>query len=81
MSESRILVVDGDMSRAERVATLLEFMDFNPRLVADAADLDPGATNTITYSALSYDVGGAKPSADGCGGGILLSNSLAFYAA
>lgn len=40
MSESRILVVDGDMQRAERVATLLEFMDFTPRLVADAADID-----------------------------------------
>lgn len=40
MSESRILVVDGDMARAERVATLLEFMDFTPRLVADAADID-----------------------------------------
>ncbi|MFZ5655930.1 MAG: sigma 54-interacting transcriptional regulator [Pseudomonadota bacterium] len=40
MSESRILVVDGDMTRAERVATLLDFMDFNPRLVDDAADLD-----------------------------------------
>ncbi len=40
MSESRILVLDRDEARAERVATLLEFMDFNPRIVDDAADID-----------------------------------------
>ena len=40
MSESRILVLDQDMDRAERVATLLEFMDFNPRIITDAADVD-----------------------------------------
>jgi len=40
MSESRILVLDQDLERAERVATLLEFMDFTPRIVADAAELD-----------------------------------------
>jgi len=40
MSESRILVLDQNMERAERVATLLEFMDFTPRIVADAADID-----------------------------------------
>jgi len=40
MSESRILVVDRDEARAERVATLLEFMDFSPRIVDDAADID-----------------------------------------
>ena len=40
MSESRILVLDGDMERAERVATLLDFMDFTPRLVAEAGDID-----------------------------------------
>ncbi len=40
MSESRILVIDRDDARAERVATLLEFMDFNPRIVDDAADID-----------------------------------------
>ncbi|MDX1549207.1 MAG: sigma-54 dependent transcriptional regulator [Lysobacter spongiicola] len=39
MSESRILVLDGDMERAERIATLLEFMDFTPR-VADPGDVD-----------------------------------------
>ena len=40
MSESRILMLDRDIVRAERVATLLEFMDFSPRLVDDLADLD-----------------------------------------
>ncbi|MEN1941502.1 sigma-54 dependent transcriptional regulator [Luteimonas sp. MJ174] len=40
MSESRILVIDRDGARAERVATLLEFMDFTPRLVDDAGDID-----------------------------------------
>jgi len=40
MSESRILVVDGDEARTERLATLLDFMDFTPRVVADAADID-----------------------------------------
>ncbi|HEY5850076.1 MAG TPA: sigma-54 dependent transcriptional regulator [Lysobacter sp.] len=40
MSESRILVLDHDLERAERVSTLLEFMDFSPRIVLDAADID-----------------------------------------
>jgi sigma-54 specific flagellar transcriptional regulator A len=40
MSESRILVLDHDMERAERVSTLLEFMDFSPRIVTDAGDID-----------------------------------------
>ncbi len=38
MSESRILVLDNDAVRAERTVALLEFMDFNPRWIADAAD-------------------------------------------
>ena len=60
MSESRILVVDGDMSRAERVATLLEFMDFNPRLVADAADLDLARAKASDWVAVvAGDVGDA----------------------
>ncbi len=40
MSESRILVVDDDPDRAERVATLLAFMDFSPRIVSDAGEID-----------------------------------------
>ncbi|GAB6196950.1 sigma-54 dependent transcriptional regulator [Lysobacter xanthus] len=52
MSESRILVLEGDMARAERVATLLEFMDFTPRLVADAADLDPARAKASDWVAI-----------------------------
>jgi len=40
MSESRILVIDADGVRAERTLSLLEFMDFNPRWVSDAQDID-----------------------------------------
>ncbi|GAB3735883.1 sigma-54 dependent transcriptional regulator [Luteimonas pelagia] len=40
MSESRILLLDRDATRAERLATLLEFMDFTPRIVDDLADVD-----------------------------------------
>ena len=40
MSESRILLIDSDMARAERIATLLEFMDFTPRIAAEAGDID-----------------------------------------
>jgi sigma-54 specific flagellar transcriptional regulator A len=41
MSESRILLIDGDAVRAERTVALLEFMDFNPRWVSDGADINP----------------------------------------
>ncbi len=40
MSESRILVIDADPARAERLSGLLEFMDLNPRWVADTTDID-----------------------------------------
>ncbi|MFC5568981.1 sigma-54 dependent transcriptional regulator [Lysobacter yangpyeongensis] len=40
MSESRILIIDQDMKRAEHVANLLEFMDFTPRIAAEAGDVD-----------------------------------------
>ena len=40
MSESRILVIDADAPRAERLAGLLEFMDLTPRWVASASDVD-----------------------------------------
>ena len=60
MSESRILVVDGDMARAERVATLLEFMDFTPRLVADAVDIDLSRAKPTDWVAIvAGDVGDA----------------------
>ena len=60
MSESRILVVDGDMARAERVATLLEFMDFTPRLAADIADVDlTRAKSSDWVAVVAGDVGDA----------------------
>ena len=40
MSESRILIIDGDAARAERLCGLLEFMDLTPRWVESLADLD-----------------------------------------
>lgn len=39
MSEPRILVIDSDGGRAERLCTLLEFMDLRPRWVADTAEV------------------------------------------
>src|SRR5690606_5128545 len=39
MSEPRILVLDSDGKRAERLCTLLEFMDLRPRWVAETADV------------------------------------------
>lgn len=40
MSESRILVLDGDAERAERISGLLEFMDFTPRWVSEPGDIN-----------------------------------------
>ncbi|MFL6592802.1 MAG: sigma 54-interacting transcriptional regulator, partial [Luteimonas sp.] len=40
MSESRILLLDRDVARAEKVAALLEFMDFTPRIVDEVRDID-----------------------------------------
>jgi len=40
MSESRILVIDTDAARAERLIGLLEFMDLTPRWVESPSDLD-----------------------------------------
>ena len=60
MSESRILVVDRDEARAERVATLLEFMDFSPRIVDDAADIDLSRARGSDWVAIvAGDVGDA----------------------
>ena len=39
MSEPRILVIDSDGQRAERLCTLLEFMDLRPRWVSEAGDV------------------------------------------
>ena len=40
MSESRILVLDADAERAERISGLLEFMDFTPRWVSEPGDIN-----------------------------------------
>src|SRR4029079_15354047 len=40
MSESRILLLNRDVARAEKVAALLEFMDFTPRIVDEVGDID-----------------------------------------
>ena len=35
MSEPRILIIDSNDARAERLCTLLEFMDLRPRWVSE----------------------------------------------
>ena len=52
MSESRILVVDSDGVRAERTVALLEFMDFTPRWVTDAGDVDMSRHRANDWSAI-----------------------------
>jgi sigma-54 specific flagellar transcriptional regulator A len=59
MSESRILVLDNDAVRAERTVSLLEFMDFNPRWVADAADFDTRRHRATDWMAVI--IGGLEP--------------------
>ncbi|MGH8089642.1 MAG: AAA family ATPase, partial [Stenotrophomonas sp.] len=61
MSESRILVLDNDAVRAERTVALLEFMDFNPRWVADAADFDTARHRATDWMAVI--IGGLEPGA------------------
>jgi sigma-54 specific flagellar transcriptional regulator A len=58
MSESRILLLDQDTARAERLATLLEFMDFSPRLVTEVADLDLARAKASDWVAvIAGDIG------------------------
>ncbi|WP_315387828.1 sigma-54 dependent transcriptional regulator [uncultured Stenotrophomonas sp.] len=59
MSESRILVLDNDAVRAERTVSLLEFMDFNPRWVADPADFDTRRHRATDWMAVI--IGGLEP--------------------
>lgn len=60
MSESRILVVDADDARTERLATLLDFMDFTPRIVVDAADIQLDKARATDWVAIiAGDVGDA----------------------
>jgi sigma-54 specific flagellar transcriptional regulator A len=59
MSESRILLIDNDLARAERVATLLEFMDFTPRIAADASEINlDRARATDWVAVIAGDTGG-----------------------
>ena len=61
MSESRILIVDNDMKRAEHVANLLEFMDFTPRIAADAGDLNLDRARSSDWVAVIVgDIGDGK---------------------
>ncbi|MCE3003062.1 MAG: sigma-54 dependent transcriptional regulator [Xanthomonadaceae bacterium] len=39
MSEARVLVLDADAERAGRTAELLDFIDYRPQVLADAAEL------------------------------------------
>ena len=58
MSESRILLLDQDVARAERLATLLEFMDFSPRLVTEVSDLDLARAKASDWVAvIAGDIG------------------------
>ena len=58
MSESRILLIDNDMARAERIATLLEFMDFTPRIASDADELNlDRARATDWVAVIAGDIG------------------------
>ncbi|MGH8073483.1 MAG: sigma-54-dependent Fis family transcriptional regulator, partial [Lysobacter sp.] len=60
MSESRILVVEQDMDRAEHMATLLEFMDFTPRIVTELSDIDLGKARASDWVAVVVgNAGGA----------------------
>ncbi|MFC0677077.1 sigma-54 dependent transcriptional regulator [Lysobacter korlensis] len=58
MSESRILLLDRDSARAERIATLLEFMDFTPRIVDEVADVDLSRARASDWVAvIAGDIG------------------------
>ena len=64
MSESRILVVDSDISRGEHVAALLDFMDFNPRLVGDAGEVALARHRPTDWVAIV--IGGVDPDDAAC---------------
>lgn len=60
MSAAKILLIDADDSRTERLATLLEFMDASPRVVADAADINLQKIHDTPWNAIiAGDVGDA----------------------
>lgn len=49
--------------------------------ITHAVQAEPGAQFDVSYYALSYDVGGANPTDAGCGGHIIMSSNVVFYAA
>jgi sigma-54 dependent transcriptional regulator, flagellar regulatory protein len=58
MSAAKILLIDTDDSRTERLATLLEFMDATPRIMADAADINLKKIHDTPWNAIiAGDVG------------------------
>ena len=52
MSESRILVIDSQAERAERLCGLLEFMDLNPRWAASPGDVVTARQRPTDWMAL-----------------------------
>ena len=52
MSESRILVIDSQAERAERLCGLLEFMDLNPRWAASPGDVATARQRPTDWMAL-----------------------------
>lgn len=52
MSESRILVIDSQAERAERLCGLLEFMDLNPRWAASPGDVSTARQRPTDWMAL-----------------------------
>ena len=59
MSEPRILVIDADGQRAERLCTLLEFMDLRPRWVSETADVSMARHRQNEWMAvIAGDLGG-----------------------
>ncbi|KPN17379.1 Fis family transcriptional regulator [Xanthomonas sp. Mitacek01] len=61
MNTARILVIEQDMERAERVATLLEFMEYTPRIVAGLEDLDLSRAQAADWLAVVVgDIDGAE---------------------
>merc|ERR1711871_1075397 len=61
-----------DVTESFMAARALQDDDCNSASVAETSI-------TVTYHALSYDVGGSNPTNAGCGGYILLSNNLVWW--
>ena len=58
MSDSRILVVEADDARAERIGALLDFLDFTPKRVGAVDELDLARTKARDW--LAIVVGGVE---------------------